>query len=213
MSAAMAEPVPGWEYLVVRYEADAAAVAALLPAGVEPMRDGAIRFEWRRTLASSTGSARIDASVVVPCSRRGQIFGFELRHYCDQLRPARLKAGIACDGGPDFYAKLVAAPQMRMGTLHDGAELVAAAILAPDATASESGDEEARSWMELSRVTRATLGEDPPASPKRMARTLTFERRGAVTFQLRSAPSGAVVAPPVERLLDGHFFVAVPADH
>src|SRR5262249_19259725 len=155
--------------------------------------------EWRRTLTRPTESKRIDAAVVVPCRYGDRAFGYELRHYCDQLRPARLRAGIACDGGPDFYAKLVTAPQLRMGTLHDGDDLVAAAILSQRASTSAAGAEEATQWMALPRVKPADLGKADPAAPEPDRRQLTFERKGAVTFELKTAPSGGIVAPAAEQ--------------
>jgi hypothetical protein len=152
--------------------------------------------------------------VVVPCRLAGAEIGYELRHYCDQLRLARRRAGIACDGGSDFYAKLVAVPQLRMGTLHDGEELVAAAILAPSASASAAGSEEAAAWLALPRLSPAALVHGKPAAGKPLdSQRLTFERTGAVTFELRHAAHGGVVAPSVEQTLHAQFFIAAPSVH
>ena len=201
----------GWEYLLVRYEADETVLADLIPSGVEPMPGGGIGFEWCRTLVRPTGKGRIDASVVLPCLYRGHAVGLQLRHYCDQLRPARLKAGVICDGGPDFYAKLLTSPQLRMGTLHDGETLVTAAILSSGATGSSLGQEQARRWLALPRVALAELDNQNWLACS--DRQLTFERNGAVTFEQRAAPSGAFVAPAVNRLLYGQFFKASPDVH
>jgi hypothetical protein len=202
--------VLGWEYLVVRYEVGETALADLIPSDFEPIRGSGISFEWCRTLSEPKDNDRIDASVVVPCRHRDRELGYQLRHYCDQLRPARIKAGVACDGGPDFFAKLLAAPQLRTGTLHDGEVLVAAAILSPSATGSSVGGEHARRWMALPRLTPTTL--DDRDGPDCVDRQLILERNGAVTFQLRDAPSGAFVAPAVKRVLYGQFFTARPND-
>jgi hypothetical protein len=213
MTVADTPRIFGWEYLVVRYEADADALREVLPDQVEPIAGAAIGFEWRRTLAPAGEGERIDASVVVPCRYRGRELGYELRHYCDQLRPARIKAGTACDGGPDFYAKLLSSPQLRTGTLHDGETLVAAAILSRGASASAEGEAEAAHWMALPRLNAAGLdAERPPRAPAEDGLP-TFERRGEIVFQLKQAPSGAVIAPAVRRVLHGHFFVGAPGDH
>jgi len=215
MTVALAQRVLGWEYLVVSYRPSAAALAELLPEGLEPLSGAAVGFEWQRTLTQPTGGERIDAAVVVPCRHRGREIGYELRHYCDQLRPARLRAGIVCDGGPDFFAKLVAAPQLRMGTLHDGEALVAAAILAKDASGSDAGLLEAADWLALPRLKPAALGDADAARGSNGPENsrLTYQAKGAVTFQLRQAPSRVAVAPPVDAVLHAQFFVAMADDH
>ena len=65
MTAALAQPVLGWEYLVVSYRASAAALSRLLPSGLEPPADAEVRFEWRRTLSRPTGSERINSLVTL----------------------------------------------------------------------------------------------------------------------------------------------------
>jgi hypothetical protein len=196
----------------VRYRASPDSLASVLPAEVEPSAGAPIGFEWRRTLANPASAERIDAAVVVPCRYRGMRIGYELRHYCDQLRPSRQQAGIACDGGPDFYAKLVAAPSLHMGTLHDGDQLVAAAILSPSASASADGMQQAADWLALPRLKPADIDRPAPhAGVSDRAGRLAMQRAGAVTFRLHEAPSGAFVAPAAETVLDGQFFVVAPA--
>ncbi|MBI1779455.1 MAG: acetoacetate decarboxylase family protein [Proteobacteria bacterium] len=206
--------VLGWEYLLVTYRSSAEALAGVLPDGLEPLAGEVVGFEWRRTLSRPTGGERIDAAVVIPCGYKGRELGYELRHYCDQHRPHRIQTGQRCEGGPDFYAKLVAAPLLRMGTLHDGEQLVAAAILSQKASNSLDGQDEAAGWIARPRLKPADLDDahlDPARHAKRSDEPqLTYQAKGAVTFQLLAAPSGAFVAPAVAEVLYGQFFVAAP---